>query len=486
MEALIISIDSRYPCRTLQLRQLSALLDPDLPSPPSIILYGLEATGKSLLTKALLDGSETTYSWVACHECITARHLTERIASQVKDAVREKEDVQLEKDVLDSGNPGQGGDGDGGDIDVEKKHVLVLDRIDRQREATPISLAGLARLGEIIPCLTTIFILSAPSPRLLSTSSIPHIHFPPYTKDELIHILSLTPLRLNIPPSRPPSRSPPPDTLAANDQADLVEDLFVYTRFLGTIWESLAKSTSRNILQFKSIADKMWDEFVEPIRSGEYGTRNFSQLYVRQRDMFRVERHILDEVVPSNTTTTTTTNTTTSSSGTTAATTTSSAAAVIISQDMMAKATHDLPYYSKLLLLASYLASYNPSRLDVQFFTKASDKRKRRRGGGAIGAGGGRKNQVRKIQRRLLGPQPFLLERMLAIFHAIVPDPVASSVDLQTQIATLTSLRLLVRASASGDPLEAGGKWRVNVGWEYIRGLARSVKFEVEGFLAEV
>ena len=166
--------------------------------------------------------------------------------------------------------------------------------------------------------------------------------------------------------------------------------------------------------------------------------------------------------------------------------TTSSAAAAATSQDMMAKATHDLPYYSKFLLLSSYLASYNPSRLDVQFFTKASDKRKRRRGGGAIGSGGGRKSQVRKIQRRLLGPQPFLLERMLAIFHAIVRDPVASSVDLQTQIATLTSLRLLVRASASGDPLEAGGKWRVNVGWEYVKGLARSVKFEVEGLLAEV
>ncbi|KAF8430040.1 origin recognition complex subunit 5 C-terminus-domain-containing protein [Tirmania nivea] len=492
MEALITSIDSKYPCRTLQLRQLSALLNPDLPSPSSIILYGLEATGKSLLTKALLDASETTYSWVACHECITARHLTERIASQVKDAVQEKDGVELEKDVLGMRAENvnalavvlgkilgiRGKEEEGG---VERKHVLVLDRIDRQREAMPILLAGLARLGEFIPSLTAVFILSAPSPRLLSTSSIPHIHFPPYTKEELIHILSLTPLRLNIPPSRPPSRSPSPDTLAANDQADLAEDLFVYTRFLGTVWESLAKSTSRNILQFKSIADKMWDEFVEPIRSGEYGTRNFSQLYVRQRDMFRVERHILDEVVPSNTTTTTTT----TSSGITAATT-SSAAAAITSQDMMAKATHDLPYYSKLLLLASYLASYNPSRLDVQFFTKASDKRKRRRGGGAIGAGGGRKSQVRKIQRRLLGPQPFLLERMLAIFHAIVPDPVASSVDLQTQIATLTSLRLLVRASASGDPLEAGGKWRVNVGWEYVRGLARSVKFEVEGFLAEV
>ena len=32
----------------------------------------------------------------------------------------------------------------------EKKHVLVLDRIDKQRELTPILLAGLGRLGEIV------------------------------------------------------------------------------------------------------------------------------------------------------------------------------------------------------------------------------------------------------------------------------------------------------------------------------------------------
>lgn len=32
----------------------------------------------------------------------------------------------------------------------EKKHVLVLDRIDRHRETTPIFLAGLGRLGKIV------------------------------------------------------------------------------------------------------------------------------------------------------------------------------------------------------------------------------------------------------------------------------------------------------------------------------------------------
>lgn len=204
----------------------------------------------------------------------------------------------------------------------------------------------------------------------------------------------------------------------------------------------------------------MWDEFVEPIRSGEYGTRNFSQLYVRQKNMFRVEQHILDEVVPRESfTSITTTSTTAAATAATATASTAHSATMTTTNppptistsltDPLIKPNydHDLPYYSKFLLLASYLASYNPSRLDIQFFTKSSDKRHRRRRGGALGggAGPGRKSQnqqVRKIQRRLLGPQPFLLERMLAIFHAIVPDPVVSSVDIQTQVWGFTKLLL--------------------------------------------
>lgn len=72
----------------------------------------------------------------------------------------------------------------------------------------------------------------------------------------------------------------------------------------------------------------------------------------------------------------------------------------------------------------------------------------------------------------------------MAIFHAITPEDVKPSVDLLAQVATLTSLRLLVKASAL-DPLDGSAKWRVNVGWDYVRGVARSVKFDIEDRLAE-
>lgn len=117
---------------------------------------------------------------------------------------------------------------------------------------------------------------------------------------------------------------------------------------------------------------------------------------------------------------------------------------------------------------------------------KSSEKKRRKKGGGTA-AGGRPSNKYRKIERKLLGPQAFVLERLLAIFHAILPHPVASTVDVMTQIATLASLRLLIRTSsaAAGDVLDAQAKWRVNVGWDYVQNVARSVRFDVENYLAE-
>lgn len=67
--------------------------------------------------------------------------------------------------------------------------------------------------------------------------------------------------------------------------------------------------------------------------------------------------------------------------------------------------------------------------------------------------------------------------------HALVPHQVDRSADVLTQVATLTSLRLLVRSGA-GDALETAGKWRVNCGWEFVVGLGRSVGVEMRDWIA--
>jgi origin recognition complex subunit 5 len=209
---------------------------------------------------------------------------------------------------------------------------------------------------------------------------------------------------------------------------------------------------------------KLWRPFVEPVVSGQFGTRDFSRLIINRRHLFQLEDSVLDHIIKDAEPQTVLEPTTPSKH---------TAAKMMI---------HTLPFYTTHLLIAAYLASYNPSRTDATYFMKHSDKRKGKRRAPTTSVSNSMK--ARKISRHLLTPSPFPLDRLLAIFRALLDGGVPQVADLYTQIATLTSLRLLVRAGAgSNDALEAGGRWRVNFGWEYARALGRSVNLEVGEYL---
>ncbi|TGJ81319.1 hypothetical protein E0Z10_g7430, partial [Xylaria hypoxylon] len=171
-----------------------------------------------------------------------------------------------------------------------------------------------------------------------------------------------------------------------------------------------------------------------------------------------------------------------------------------------------LPPTARHLLIAAYLASHNAPRHDNALFSTWHTGAKKRRRGGVTGSstpngtGRGRRPKHRRIARKLLGPGVFVLERMVAIYVATRQEWVggvddakggAGGVDgdVGMAIATLASLRLIVRVgggaagatvgAGGGADLDRGGKWRVNVGWEMIRGVGRSMGVEVEEWLVE-
>lgn len=165
---LIDSISLRYPCRTSQLEQLRVLigsvwppfpLSPrphhnflannskdSFPSPQAFIIHGLESTGKTTVTRTLLEEAGHSFTWVSCNECITPRQLTERIASTITAELVPEDtnfprcenvnalSVYLQQLLKDA----------------ERKHFLVLDRIDQQRDAPPTLMASLRRIGELV------------------------------------------------------------------------------------------------------------------------------------------------------------------------------------------------------------------------------------------------------------------------------------------------------------------------------------------------
>jgi origin recognition complex subunit 5 len=138
-----------------------------------LVLYGLEATGKSSVIKAVLEAltalpastapnghSEDStaedilqFTIVKCAECITGRHLLEQTVGAVAKAVGWTGTMgrceNLAQCVIELGRllndqvPNS-------TSSVKRRFVLVFDGIDNQREPQPTLLPALARLGELV------------------------------------------------------------------------------------------------------------------------------------------------------------------------------------------------------------------------------------------------------------------------------------------------------------------------------------------------
>ncbi|KAK8864440.1 hypothetical protein IAR55_001689 [Kwoniella newhampshirensis] len=91
----------------------------------------------------------------------------------------------------------------------------------------------------------------------------------------------------------------------------------------------------------------------------------------------------------------------------------------------------EMPLAARFLLVGAYCASYNPAKSDVRLFGRAAGvSGKRKKGGGTRRAGYGR-TRVGKVPQRLLGPKPFPLDRLLAIFASIYAEHAPRPPDLQ-------------------------------------------------------
>ena len=179
--------------------------------------------------------------------------------------------------------------------------------------------------------------------------------------------------------------------------------------------------------------------------------------------------------------------------------------------------TAELSVSAKYLLIASYLASYNPPRLDRTLYshgkgadgeglTRRGTPRKRRAGKTRGPAGRVTAAGEDRVSQRLLGPKGFVLERMLGIYHAILTTSSSASlstsggsarhtVQLDQQIATLATLRLLWKGN--GTATEAGatgggkldylddGRWTCAISFDVALRLAHDVGFELQRYLSD-
>ncbi|XP_061108243.1 origin recognition complex subunit 5 isoform X1 [Conger conger] len=438
----------KLPCRETQIGTLLALMgEPEQYCYPSIFIYGHRATGKSHVTQGLLRELELPHAVVSCVECVSAGILFEQVllaffGSSSTDSLPRNPSlsdfVRIYRQLC-------------GQFPATQTRYIVLDKAELLRDMDANLLPGFLRLQELVEDNLTVILLS----EIVWDKFRPNtgcyepllLHFPNYSKVELQQILAR---------DTHPSYSPE-----------------LYSSYINILL-GVFFSVCRDLRELRHLAALNFQKFCEPLEAGEAKEKDSHKLWrniephlkkamqtVYLRDVCSVqweeaqseEREVAD---------------------------------------LKGFSVHDhveLPYYSKYLLIAAYLASYNPARTDRRFFLKvrlvflALTPRSFHRAAphhGKIKKTNFLKKHE-KTSNHLLGPKPFPLDRLLAIFYSVVDSRVAPTASVFAQISSLVTLQLLTLMSHD-DQLDAP-KYKCAVSLDFIRAISRTVGFDILRYL---
>ncbi|KAI9207559.1 origin recognition complex subunit 5 C-terminus-domain-containing protein [Polychytrium aggregatum] len=428
----------RVPERSTQCRQLEAAiaLAYSTPTPPPMILQGPSGAGKSHVIDHFFrrdsDSVGHTFAFLSCVERYTQRLLFESALNQITATVPSAHNgfanyakcdsivefvAQLKEIAAKS----------------EKPFFLIFDSAERLRAMSPTLVPALLKLSEVTRCRISVIMITTLLWDQFLTDRTPQqpilIQFPNYTKGELFSIV-----KQDCPPG---------------------EESWFFGNFCSLIFDVFHEGC-KDLNELRHLIALLFPKYLEPVQSGKVKKNETSKLYVRIQPTLKeaLEKLYLREM--------------------------SSAEwmqHVREQKETMTISTRtnlELPYYTRFLLIASYLASYNPAKMDVRFFYKGVEERRKVTKRGKSKTGG-------LMRQQLLGPKAFPIERMLAIFYSIIEDPIDSKIDIQTQISTLITLKLLRRVS-SLDQLD-DMKCKCNVTFEVIQQVAQAVRFDISKYL---
>ncbi|XP_006033017.1 origin recognition complex subunit 5 isoform X2 [Alligator sinensis] len=433
-EATLLHLESIMPCRESQMSTLLSVFgERQQYSFPSIFIYGHTSSGKTYVLQTLLKTLELPHVFVNCVECSTSRLLLEKILSQLQSlSSKTKSASHISCDTLNQFVCLFKQETMAEELQNETIYI-VLDKAEQLREMEANVLPAFLRLQELADRNVTVILVTEIVWELFRPNTgcfEPFtLYFPDYSIGHLQKILSH---------DHPPEYS-------ADFYAAYINIL------LGVFY-----TVCRDLKELRHLAALNFSKYCEPVVKGEANERDTRRLwknieshlkkamqtvYLREVSSSQWERLQQDDGEPGQV------------------------------KGLSAHTHVELPYYSKFLLIAAYLASYNPSRSDKRFFLKHHGKMKKTTF----------LKKHEKTSNHLLGPKPFPLDRLLAILYSIVDKRVAPTGNIFSQISSLVTLQLLTLVGHD-DQLD-GPRYKCTVSLDFIRAIARTVNFDIIKYL---
>jgi hypothetical protein len=152
--------------------------------------------------------------------------------------------------------------------------------------------------------------------------------------------------------------------------------------------------------------------------------------------------------------------------------------------DIINNQNRDLPLSAKYLLISIYLATQNPIKYDRMLYDKQTQGKKSRR---AKIMHKRTQLETSKIEYLPLSSnKPISLNRLLAIHSSLQGDTIPITIQIYSQLALLTSMRLIELVGSSNETSIINlnePKYRCTSSSDYIRRLAKSIDFKIDDLL---
>lgn len=455
--------------RDYQLKTLSAFLhsDPSITA-PNLVIQGHSSSGKTYTLRKFFEANENLVNaWLEPIELVTWKPLMQAVFRKVQNELKMlfPEISIQEHDPLDVEEPyllikllhSLFSQYDG--LEEKMSLFLICDGFDQLNDLDAALFRKFIKLHELLPSnsqiqLKFVYVIQDMSfVERYSSHCLPLITFPRYNTNEVTEILITSRAEELVMSDALRERVIREEITECTDE----EFLGVSVNFIQLIVQAFHSYTGNNISALNDLIDFKWEPYVANITK-----ENIFDPLALYRAASTVFSTTGDTLSPEDSDTLETT--------------------------AESSQAYELSDISKYLLISAYICSYSEPRFDSNVFSKKSHIKTGR-------SSYGRRKKM-ETNPRYLQPSIFPVERLLAIFQAIFPierkadsgslaflkeeSLIKANVEVFQNLAELHSLKLISTTVARNiDFLSYKIKWKVNVPWEIIHEVGKSIDFDV-------
>lgn len=445
-------------------KELSSYYAEDEPFPNCVFLFGQKSVGKTLCLQTFLESQKDEISSVVIHanECYANQILFETIINALNNhklsaennyapfaKVETVEDFVLELSLMEP----------------DKSYLIAIENAEKLRDMEVNILPVFMKLQEFTGLNISCIFVSHIAFEKFGAPEIVKIHVPDYTKTDLTDIFLSKYREVQIKMKKIIERNQALSEDAKSQRLATVETLDedFYKNYLNVFLGVFYKAC-RDFNELEFLANKCYPAYYAPVMNGELKLDDVQNLWRNINKVLKVAlktSHMRIENL-----------------------TASDMNQKMIEESIIEPVkensnrgfaqTLELPYYAKFLLIASFLASHNDAKFDKRLFMKHHGKERKRL------------KQAKVVEKMNVqfGPKSFPIDRLLAIFYAIVDEKVGLTCNLLSQISTLVDLNFLTM-SGENNIMEGTARLQSTIGLDFAINIGKVVGFNVKQYLTD-